>query len=176
MFITLVCIAVALFGRPLVQSWNNDGHAEWKRASPFTDVQINGDDVVVEFNQQSYGLVSINEAATEEILRAAKHHFGFSGRKRFVEDLPQVLIRMGMPDEDTVDLVLKDAKGQLVYAAEAPMTAKNRSLIYQNRGNQGAWTSTKIVIGVCVLILLFSIGKDVQKLLTRRKQRGTTNV
>src|SRR5262245_30615847 len=54
----LLTVAVAVVAPLLYQHWNNAGHADWMRASPFTDVQVKGDTVLVEFNKVRYELVS----------------------------------------------------------------------------------------------------------------------
>lgn len=170
-FVTITCVLVALLGPFLMHEWNSRGHPAWKRASPFTDVQVNDDRVMVEFNESQYELVSINEASTEEILRSAKHAFGWSGVKRFVEDLPQVLGAMGMPDEDYVDLVLKDSEGQLLHFAEAPMTVENRyKVTRRNRRYSDIDPRSLTLIGVPALWLLYSLGKDAKKVRESRKR------
>jgi hypothetical protein len=120
-----VCVLV------IYRNWNNLGHADWKRASPFTDVQVDGDTAVVEFRGARYQLVSINQASTRSILRSARHRYGHLGEKRFIEDLPEVLAGMGFARKETVSLVLCDSTGKTVHVADAPMTAENRNRLYQ---------------------------------------------
>jgi hypothetical protein len=131
-----VCVVVAALRTPVIQAWNNQGHGGWMRASPFTDVLVQGDDVVVEFRGARYELVSINGASTEAILESAWRRYGFLGEKRFIEDLPEVLAGMGFPRKRAVSLVLRDAGGNKIEAAEAPMTAQNRARVYQANGSR----------------------------------------
>jgi hypothetical protein len=127
-----MCIALAVLRRPVSQAWNNMGHADWMRASPFTDVLVQGDAAFVEFLGARYELISINGASTAEILDSARDSYGASyGEKRFIEDLPEVLDEMGFNRKATVSLVLRDAEGNLVDIPEAPMTAQNRNRVYR---------------------------------------------
>ena len=72
LFIAAVGVLVASIRTPYFQYLNNRGHGEWTPASPFTDVQVEGDVAVVEFRGARYKLVSINKASTKEILRSAR--------------------------------------------------------------------------------------------------------
>lgn len=131
LLVTISCIAVALFRTPFLQARNNQGHTDWVRASPFTFVEVDADDVQVQFEGERYELVSINGTSTKGILRSAHRQFGSLGEKRFIEDLPEVLVGLGAsPDDTTVDLVLTNAAGDEVVVSDAPMTAENRSLVY----------------------------------------------
>lgn len=173
LFVAVICVVVAFFHRPIVQSINNQGHGGWKRASAFTDVRVEDGAVFVEFNNSSYQLISINGASTERLLKAARYHFGSLGEKRFIEDLPEVLGAMGMKESDTVDLVLQDGDGEQIRFPDAPMTAQNRSLVYRNagkrttpRGSDAFWPMLLTIVA----ILLFSLAKDLRRfLLWRRK-------
>jgi hypothetical protein len=127
LFMAAVSVVVIISFRNL----NNLGHSGWTRASPFTDVQVDGDAAFVEFRGARYELVSINKASTKAILRSARHRYGHLGEKRFIEDLPEVLAGMGFAQKETVSLVLCDSNGKRVYVADAPMTAENRNRVYQ---------------------------------------------
>jgi hypothetical protein len=129
----LFVAAVSVLVPPCYRSWNNLGHADWTRASPFTDVRVDGDAAMVEFRGARYELVSINDASTQAILRSARHRYGFLGEKRFIEDLPEVLAGMGFTRKDTVSLELCDSKGNRVCVPNAPMTNENRNRVYQAR-------------------------------------------
>jgi hypothetical protein len=129
----LFVAAVSVVVPPLYRYFNNFGHADWTRTSPFTDVQVEGDAAFVQFRGARYELVSINKASTKSILRSSRHRYGHLAEKRFIEDLPEVLVGMGFAPKETVSLVLRDATGKTVHVADAPMTEENRLLVYQAR-------------------------------------------
>ena len=137
LFVTALCVAAACLRTPFLQMLNNRWHSDWVRASPFTDVRVERDVVLVEFDGARYELVSINGATSKDILRSARRRYGSLVEKRFIEDLPEVLGGLGMsPNESTVELVLRDSTGKKVEVADAPMTAENRSRVYRSNSNR----------------------------------------
>ena len=169
LFVTVLCVVGAVFRTPFLQSLNNSGHSDWVRASPFTYVEVNEDVATVEFNDASYELVSINDVPTADILRSARRRYGWSGEKRFIEDLPEVMGGLGLsPDETSVDLVLRDAAGEEVIVKDAPMTEENRSRVYRSR-RQASGTSfdyIDVLLFVLLLVLLFNSARIVRVILT----------
>jgi hypothetical protein len=129
LFVAIVCAFVL----PVYRAFNSVGHSSWPRGSPFTDVAVDGDAADVEFRGARYELVSINDAPTKAILTSARRRFDSQGEKRFIEDLPEVLGGMGLEPKKAVSLVLRDADGNEVHVADAPMTAANRDVVYAKR-------------------------------------------
>lgn len=175
-WISAICIGVAFLHPPITQALNNQSHSNWPRGSPFTRVELDGDKVMVEFNDANYELISINGEPTEKILAKSHRLFGSYGDKRFVEDLPQVLGSMGMENTESVDLVLLDGGGNQVAFRDAPVTPQNRSRVYQSStygtsrlGFDDLWT--RLVLGCAVGWLLYSLSKDLKKLLAWRRNR-----
>ena len=85
-----------------------------------------------EYESRIYRLVSIDRLSTEEILNAARQHFGSMRDKRFTEDLVEVLAAMGHPPGGTVKLVLVDQEtGKKRVVSRAPMTHENRREVYR---------------------------------------------
>ena len=106
----------------------------WARLSPFTDVNVRGDAATVQFDGQTYELVSIDDVATKAILALAKKSYGNLWEKRFVEDIVEVLERLGRRPEKTVKLLLRDPQsGALKTVDRAPLTAENRRRVYAAR-------------------------------------------
>jgi beta-lactamase regulating signal transducer with metallopeptidase domain len=106
----------------------------WARLSPFTDVSVRGDAATVQFDGQTYELVSIDDVPTKAILAAAKQSYGNLWEKRFVEDIVEVLEQLGRRPEKTVKLVLCDAQsGAIKTVDRAPLTAENRRRVYAAR-------------------------------------------
>lgn len=134
--ITALAMLFAIFSyvhRSVLLRLNNQGLNGWMRLSPFTDVQItkNGS-VQVEFEGDSFELVSINDVQTKGILKSSQRQFGRLWKKRFVEDLPEVLMGMGVRELNTVKLGLRDQTGNVVTVDEAPMTRDNRQMVYRS--------------------------------------------
>jgi hypothetical protein len=106
----------------------------WARLSPFTDVSVRGDAATVQFDGQTYELVSIDDVPTKAILAVAKKSYGNLWEKRFVEDIVEVLEQLGRRPEKTVKLVLRDAQsGAIKTVDRAPLTAENRRQVYAAR-------------------------------------------
>ena len=107
------------------------GGRTWARLSPFTAVRVSGDDAEVEFDGQVYQLVSIDDLPSKEILGGARKQYGDLWKKRFAEDLVEVMDVMGHRPGATVKLVLRDPRSSAIKTVErAPMTAENREKVY----------------------------------------------
>lgn len=181
--IAVICVTLAFLSRPLIQTLNNGSHRKWLRASPFTKVRVEGNNVMVEFNDNSYQLISINGATTEQILKAADRNFGVGwGTKRFVEDLPAVLGVMGKIgiDQETVSLVLQDFAGKQISFPDAQMTAGNRIKVYRNSRNKtpgvpGDTGLTWTLFSMGAVFCFYWLSKDVPRFLAWwRRRRATT--
>jgi len=109
-------------------------HAQsFAKLSPFTDVLFKNEDrIVVEYQEKQYELVSIDDLTTKTILDSARKQFKTLWRKRFAEDLVEVMEGAGKPSGKTVKLVLRNLKsGKTSTIFKAPMTYKNRVAVYR---------------------------------------------
>ena len=62
------------------------GAQEWSRVSPFTRVDISGDDARVVYDGVAYDLVSIEQRPTAEILAFCRKTYGRNADERFAAD------------------------------------------------------------------------------------------
>ncbi len=93
--------------------------------SPFTDVEVCKDGTVrVEFEGSYYECIAINDIPVADILESSKKQFKHKWKKRFVEDLTQVMAGMGKhPKGGIVELALRELdSGQRRTVANAPLT------------------------------------------------------
>ena len=120
LFIAIACIAL-------------NAHAQ--RISPFTEVvHLESGIVNVRFQGRIYELVSINDTETSAILLSCQTNYGRLWQKRFDEDLPEVLERMGLDVGTSIKLELRDpASAEIVRVAKAQMTEANRRAVYKAR-------------------------------------------
>jgi hypothetical protein len=106
--------------------------ANWRRVSPFTDVQCDGGEATVVYENGQFSLVSINGVPTDEILAFCKRTYGNKWEERFAEDIYEVLEELGKPPakDHVVQLVLRDARlGELQAVKSAHMTLENREAV-----------------------------------------------
>ena len=119
LFAVLCSLAIAM-------KWENQH--EYPKKSPFTAVRWQGVQPEVRLNDEWFTLVSLNEIPAAEIVAFSRWTYGESEwRKRFEEDLVEVLTRMGHAPEDTVRLVvlpLDSSEEQILE--DVPMTEDNR--------------------------------------------------
>jgi CubicO group peptidase (beta-lactamase class C family) len=102
-----------------------DGYA---KVAPFTGVRWKDDRPVVRVEDRWSPLVSIDGIPIDRIMEFAQKEFGDVARKRFAEDLVEVLATMGHEPEWEVTLGLETADGQ-VEDVEITMTEENRDLV-----------------------------------------------
>lgn len=103
---------------------------EWKKVSPFTAMEIEGETIHVEFKDNRYELVSIARIPTAELIAASKKRFGRLWEKRIREDIAEVLAAAGVENPDRVDLKLKEpGSGIVKHFPDAEMTSENRNKI-----------------------------------------------
>lgn len=99
------------------------------KAAPFTGVRWEGDEAVVRVDNDWYYLEKLDDLTTAEIVTYTKDTFGRRWRKRFSEDLVEVLEGMGHKPNETVSLTLrKDGKTEM---RKAQMTEENRRSAWQ---------------------------------------------
>lgn len=104
------------------------GGTDWARVSPFTEVQFEGpNDVKVRYEGTLYELVAMDQLATATLLGAAKKAYGDHWKKRFVEDIVEVMEAAGQRPGETVSLeLLETQSGETRHVDAAPLTAEHR--------------------------------------------------
>lgn len=105
---------------------------EYAKAAPFTGVRWENDRPVVRVQGQWSPLVSIDGLPIERIMEFAQKEFGAQARKRFAEDLVELLSKMGRDPEWNVTLALEKKDGA-VEKSEETMTEENRRLLRRSR-------------------------------------------
>jgi CubicO group peptidase (beta-lactamase class C family) len=103
---------------------------DYGKKSPFTAVRWQATRPVVQVDDQWFKLVSLNELPAAEIVAFSRQTYGNQWRKRFEEDLVELLSRMGHPPQDTVTLVVQSiSSSETQVRAGVPMTEANRQAI-----------------------------------------------
>ena len=104
------------------------------KLSPFTDVQFDGEKVLVTYDGQAVQWLELDAIQVDDIIAASKKQFGERWQKRISEDLVEVLWGMDHKPGDTVQLRLLDPKTNRDFVVEdAPMTKENRRVIWTKR-------------------------------------------
>lgn len=111
------------------------GQSGYSKLAPFTDVQWNSDGSPrVLIDGSWYTLRAINGHDTGRLVEFGDEEFGRRGRKRFAEDLVELLTMFGDPPGPAVELeVVHLASGEHRTLHNVPMTAGNRSDVVMNR-------------------------------------------
>ena len=98
--------------------------------SPFAAVRWQQSQAEVKVGEHWQKLVSLDELPASEIVAFSKRTYGNQWRKRFEEDLVELLTRMGHPPQDTVKLVVQSLTSSETQVLEnIPMTEANRRTI-----------------------------------------------
>lgn len=114
--------SIPLSRRKLV---TKEGYA---KVAPYTGVRWENEQPVVCVQDRWSPLVSINDIPIARIMEFANKEYGVKARKRFAEDLVEVLSKMGHEPDWHVTLGLKTQDGQ-VEQLKIRMTEENRSLL-----------------------------------------------
>jgi hypothetical protein len=105
----------------------DEGYA---KRSPFAAVRWQDSEPQVQVEDEWFTLVSLDEVPAAEIVAFSRKTYGSLWRKRFEEDLVELLTRMGHPPGDTVTLVVQSVKSSETQVLEdVPMTPANRQAI-----------------------------------------------
>ncbi len=109
-----------------------DGFA---RVAPFTGVRWENDRPIVCVNDVWSPVVSIDGLSIDRIMEFANAEFGEKARKRFAEDLVELLSKFGHEPDWTVTLGLEKTDGKI---EELPvlMTKANRDIVWANGPQQ----------------------------------------
>ena len=98
--------------------------------APYASIRWNGDQPEVLLDDKWYGLLAINETATNDILEFSRSRYKTNWRKRFAEDLVEVLTLMGHPPGGEVALTLQPPGGaEAIVRQGVEMTSENREQI-----------------------------------------------
>ena len=135
----LVAVLAAFAASPAIAPRAHARQTGYPKLSPFEAVEWNDAEPHVQVEGAWYELVSIDGTPVEEIVRFCRERYsrtsrlqGAEWRKRFEEDLVEVLHRMERPpDGRHVDLVVGDDSGAEVRLERVEMTAENRQRIWQ---------------------------------------------
>lgn len=100
----------------------------YAKVAPFTGIRWENDRPIVEVHNRWAPLVSIDGIAIEQIMDFAQQQFGDKARKRFAEDLVELLAMMGHEPGWEVTLGLESDDGQ-VEEVQVAMTEENRSRV-----------------------------------------------
>jgi hypothetical protein len=129
-----------------------DETVEYPKRAPYTGIRWDGEQPVVKIGEEWFTLVSLDGVAAKDIVAFSRWTFGNKWRKRFEEDLVEVLTRMGYAPKDTVRLVVSPPGSSITRTLEdVPMTEANRQIIYdaalaRERGAQQPEARTAIPI------------------------------
>jgi hypothetical protein len=100
------------------------------RLSPFAAVRWHEFQPKVKVGRQWYTLVALDDLPAAEIVAFSRQTYGDKWRKRFEEDLVEVLTRMEHPPKDKVTLVVQSlTSSETQVLKDVSMTAANREAI-----------------------------------------------
>jgi CubicO group peptidase (beta-lactamase class C family) len=106
---------------------------EYAKVAPFTGVRWENGRPSVRVQDRWSPVVSIDGMPIDRIIEFAQKRYGSIARKRFAEDLVEVLSTMGHDPEWEVTLGLKTTAGQ-VDRLKIRMTEENRKLVRSDQG------------------------------------------
>ena len=104
--------------------------SEYSKKSPFNAVRWQETQPEVRLGNEWFKLVSLNKVPAVEIVAFSQQTYGDQWRKRFEEDLVELLTRMKHPPKDKVTLVVQSlTTSETSVREDVPMTTANRSAI-----------------------------------------------
>lgn len=107
-----------------------DLEADYPKVSPFSAVRWDEDQPEVALDETWYHLVSLDGIPAAEMVAFSQQTYGALWRKRFEEDLVELLSRMGHAPGNTVDLELQLlGQTEIEVLEDVPMTRANRKAI-----------------------------------------------
>lgn len=101
-----------------------------EKASPFTAVNWQKDEPLVQFQGDWYQFEQLDHLSKEDILNFVKKAYPSKWKKRFSEDLVEVLAKMGYTPKLKVELSLN--KAGIVNIYQGKMSQTNRVLVVEN--------------------------------------------
>jgi hypothetical protein len=131
-FVSVMVLLVALAALVIaIAVLASEANGEYPKRAPFSGVRWQEGKPVVKIGEEWFTLVSLNGIAAEDIVAFSSRTYLDKWRKRFEEDLVEVLTRMGHPPQDTVTLVVRSpASSETRTLEDVPMTESNRWAIY----------------------------------------------
>ena len=132
-FVSVMVLLVALAALGIASAvFVGQATVEYPKRAPFSGVRWEGNSPVVKIGEEWLTLVSLDGIPVEDIVAFSRWTYVDKGRKRFEEDLVEVLTRMGHPPQDTVTLVVRSQTSSETRTLEdVPMTEANRWAIYK---------------------------------------------
>jgi hypothetical protein len=125
----LLTLAVIVLASGIFDSGPDQSY-EYPKKSPFAAVRWNDSQPEVKVGDEWFKLLSLDSLSTTEIVAFSQQTYGNQWRKRFEEDLVELLIRMDHPPQDTVKLVVQSlASEETQILEDIPMTEANRQAI-----------------------------------------------
>lgn len=104
---------------------------DYPKRAPFTGVRWEGSTPLVEIDGEWYILVALDGVPAGDIVSFSRWTYVDRWRKRFEEDLVEVLTRMGHPPQDTVTLIVQlPGASETTTLEGVAMTEENRRAIY----------------------------------------------
>jgi serine/threonine protein kinase len=111
----------------------------WLEGAPFEDIRWVLDTPQVQLDGEWYALVAIEDLKSAYVIGFCQQHTEGKWRKRFSEDLVQVLHRLGIWHTQAVDLTLRDlTTGELEVREDVPLDSGRRRAIRDSR-NSWPW-------------------------------------
>lgn len=122
----VVLLAIGVGGTYLLYNLDED----FPKKSPFAGVQWRDSQPEVKVDGEWFRLISLDGIPAEEIVAFSQRTYGDKWRKRFEEDLVELLVRMGHQPKDSVTLVVLSTGSTTPRTLEnVPMTEANRRSI-----------------------------------------------
>ena len=100
------------------------------KASPFTAVKWEGDQPLVQFHHEWYHLEKLDNFLKDVILDFAKKRYGSKWKKRFSEDLVEILHELGYQPSGNVRLQLSKNKMMKTYTGTFTVENRQQSVLY----------------------------------------------
>ena len=120
---------------------------DFPELSPFQAVRWSEEIPEVQVDGDWYQLVSLDGISAGEIVDHCLSEHGRRWKKRFGEDLVQVLLEMGHEPGREVDLELQGADGTKVELNSVEMTEENRQAIWKANQAEGGGASATRSLG-----------------------------
>ncbi|WP_299180120.1 S41 family peptidase [uncultured Aquimarina sp.] len=114
-----------------------------KKASPFTAVKWENDEPIVKFKGEWYFFEKLDIFNKAQLLDFCKKEFGSKWKKRFSEDLVEVLRNMNYSPNKEVDLELSKDGVTHKYIGIFTLENRQRCVLYNNNSSKSG-TSTNI--------------------------------
>jgi len=130
-FMAIILAIAVLFA--IEQTMNLFDHSTWKKVSPFEAIEVDDQQVNVYLDQQWYQLHSINGFSANLLLSHAKLKFDLKAKKRFVEDIFEVLDSLDKLSDLNVDVELSKTDGYIIKKNLMMTKEKRRKVwVYAN--------------------------------------------